>query len=68
MGAALRVSPAKIVIFEELFSTSCGGGGGPHAAMLNAAMLLDNAGSQFSEDVVYALLRALDREGAPVIR
>ena len=28
--------------------------------------LLDNAGSQFSEDVVYALLRALDREGAPV--
>jgi HD-GYP domain-containing protein (c-di-GMP phosphodiesterase class II) len=30
--------------------------------------LLDNAGSQFSEDVVYALLRALDREGAPVIR
>ncbi len=30
--------------------------------------LLDNAGSQFSEDVVHALLRALEREGAPVIR
>ncbi len=30
--------------------------------------LIDKAGSQFSEDVVYALLRALDREGIPVIR
>lgn len=30
--------------------------------------LLDNAGTQFSTDVVHALLRALDREGAPVIR
>jgi diguanylate cyclase (GGDEF)-like protein/putative nucleotidyltransferase with HDIG domain len=30
--------------------------------------LLDNAGTQFSPDVVHALLRALDREGAPVIR
>ena len=30
--------------------------------------LLDNAGTQFSEDVVHALLRALEREGAPVIR
>ncbi len=30
--------------------------------------LLDNAGSQFSTDVVHALLRAIDREGAPVIR
>jgi diguanylate cyclase (GGDEF)-like protein/putative nucleotidyltransferase with HDIG domain len=30
--------------------------------------LLDNAGSQFSEEVVHALLRAIDREGAPVIR
>jgi diguanylate cyclase (GGDEF)-like protein/putative nucleotidyltransferase with HDIG domain len=29
--------------------------------------LLDNAGSQFSESVVKALLRALDREGAPII-
>lgn len=30
--------------------------------------LLDNAGSQFSQNVVYALLRALEREGIPVIR
>ena len=30
--------------------------------------LLDNAGTQFAEDVVHALLRAIDREGAPVIR
>lgn len=29
--------------------------------------LLDNAGSQFSESVVQALLRALDRDGAPII-
>jgi diguanylate cyclase (GGDEF)-like protein/putative nucleotidyltransferase with HDIG domain len=30
--------------------------------------LLDKCGSQFSPEVVHALLRALDREGAPVIR
>jgi diguanylate cyclase (GGDEF)-like protein/putative nucleotidyltransferase with HDIG domain len=29
--------------------------------------LLENSGTQFSPDVVQALLRALDREGAPVI-
>jgi diguanylate cyclase (GGDEF)-like protein/putative nucleotidyltransferase with HDIG domain len=30
--------------------------------------LLNHAGRQFSDDVVHALLRALDREGVPVIR
>jgi HD-GYP domain-containing protein (c-di-GMP phosphodiesterase class II) len=30
--------------------------------------LLDKCGSQFSPEVVHALLRSLDREGAPVIR
>jgi diguanylate cyclase (GGDEF)-like protein/putative nucleotidyltransferase with HDIG domain len=30
--------------------------------------LLDHAGSQFSEEVVHALLRSLEREGAPAIR
>ena len=39
-----------------------------HAPDAAREELLDNAGSQFSEEVVEALLRALDREGAPVIR